>query len=132
MRITGHMTFWLCAAAFMIPLQAPAQQPSTPATAPATTPLTAPANQGTGTDPSQPATTTPSPVPTNPKTGLPYTPEELREMEIDKFDPTKKIPPPGSTQQDIAPLTDRKQPDAVVDPASKAAPPTGSIAAEEA
>jgi hypothetical protein len=128
MRITGYMTFWLCAGAFMIPLPSPAQQPSTPAASSAT----APATQGTGTGQSQPAATTPTAVPTNPKTGLPYTPQELREMEIDKFDPMKKNPDTTSSQQNITPLTDRKQPMTVADPASKAAPPTGSIAAEQA
>lgn len=47
----------------------------------------------------------------DPKTGLPLTPEELREREIDKFDPMKRNVDPAA-QPTTDPLTDRQQPTA--------------------
>ena len=61
------------------------------------------------------------------------TTKELREKEIDKFDPLKRDADPAAPAQPGAtPLTDRKQPDAVADPAGKTAPVPGSIAADQA
>jgi hypothetical protein len=128
------MTFWLCLVV-MTPAQSSAQQPSVPV-AQATgadqpkDPAQAPA--APGDDSTQPATTPkPAPVAINPKTGLPYTPDELREKEIDKYDPLKRDQdtPAATPQQGSTPLTDRKQPDAVADPAANAAPLPGSVAA---
>ena len=81
-------------------------------------------------DSTQPATTPkPAPVAINPKTGLPYTAEELRQQEIDKYDPLKRDQDTATPAQDSTPLTDRKQPDTVADPAAKTPPVPGSIAA---
>jgi len=67
----------------------------------------------------------PAPVPINPKTGLPYTPAELREMEIDKYDPMKRDVDPTL---DPNRLTDRQAPGALPNQ-TKAQPVPGSIAA---
>lgn len=137
------MTFWLCVGVAMTPVQSPAQQPAVPAVLtapadqpsdPAATPATTPAD-----DQAKPATTPkPAPVAINPKTGLPYTAEELREKEIDKYDPLKRDPdttstaPQGSTPQDSTPLTDRKQPGIATEPAAKMGPLPGSLASDQA
>jgi hypothetical protein len=65
----------------------------------------------------------PAPVPINPKTGLPYTPAELRQMEIDKYDPMKRDVDPTTDPQR---LTDRQAPTAV--PGRALDPIPGSIA----
>jgi len=138
MRVTGFMTFWLCLVV-MIPVQSSAQQPAVPvaqgtdADQPKVPAPAVPATAVPGDDSTQPATTPkPAPVEINPKTGLAYTNEELREREIDKYDPLKRdqdtLTP---ATQGSTPLTDRKQPDAVADPAAKAAPLPGSIAASD-
>ena len=134
------MTFWLCVGMLSTPVQSSAQQP------------TAPPLQGTqGTDADQPKADTPAvPAPAddqpqpatpkpaapaiNPKTGLPYTAEELREKEIDKYDPLKRTPDTTTPAANGAatPLTDRKQPDIATEPAAKGAPLPGSIAADQA
>ena len=142
------MTFWLCVGMVIAPVQSSAQQQTAPPTAPA------PVVQGTDADQpkapaadtppslafpgapaddqSQPATTPKPATPViNPKTGLPYTAEELREKEIDKYDPLKRdttTPPPANG---ATPLTDRKQPDPVTEPAAKIAPLPGSVAASD-
>src|SRR6185312_16488993 len=70
-----------------------------------------------------PQTEQPAPVPINPKTGLPYTPAELQEMEIDKYDPMKRDVDPT---QDPNRLTDRQAPAAT--PGRQLDPIPGSIA----
>ncbi len=81
----------------------------------------------------QPATTTaPSaPAAINPATGLPYTPAELREKEIDKYDPLKPAVDP--TVPDPIRLTDRGQPAAPdANPGNSELPLPGSVAASNA
>ena len=144
------MTFWLCVGAVIIPQQSSAQQPAVPAvqgtdadqpklpapevTPPDATPPSLAFPTAPGDDQSQPAPAPkPAPVAINPQTGLPYTAEELREKEIDKYDPLKRgTDPSAPAQAGATPLTDRKQPDAVADPASKTPPVPGSIAADQA
>ena len=78
--------------------------------------------------------TTPAPVPIDPKTKLPLTPAEIREQEIDKFDPMKRSVDPTS-QPKADPLTDREQPAANRTPSasdSTAEPLPGSLAAQTA
>jgi hypothetical protein len=129
------MTFWACLV--VMAAQSSAQQPSVPVAQgtgadqpPAPTPA-APAPAVPADDSTQPATTPkPAPVAINPKTGLPYTTDELREKEIDKYDPLKRDQDTTTpATQGSTPLTDRKQPDAVADPAAQAAPLPGSVAA---
>ncbi|HEY4084643.1 MAG TPA: hypothetical protein VGM43_01835 [Bryobacteraceae bacterium] len=74
-------------------------------------------------DAQTPQTGQPAPTPINPKTGLPYTPAELQEMEIDKYDPMKRDVDPTA---DPNRLTDRQMPTAV--PGQSLAPIPGSIA----
>ena len=126
MRVTGFTTFWLCMLVAMTPLQSSAQQQP------------APAVQGTGDDQPQQPAATPNPAPAsvnpavNPKTGLPFTPDEMREKEIDKYDPLKPDPTaPTDATGTATPLTDRKQPNAVADPSGKPAPIPGSVAASD-
>ncbi|HEU5021209.1 MAG TPA: hypothetical protein VFT60_04945 [Bryobacteraceae bacterium] len=64
-----------------------------------------------------------TPAPVNPKTGLPYTPAELRQMEIDKYDPMKRDVDPAT---DPNRLTDRQAPTAV--PGRTLDPIPGSLA----
>ncbi len=77
------MTFWLCVGAVITPVQSSAQQPTVPvaqATDPDQPVTPTPAPTVPADDQSQPATTPkPAPVAINPKTGLPYTAQELRE-----------------------------------------------------
>lgn len=68
----------------------------------------------------------PSPQKINPKTGLPYTPAELREMEIDKYDPMKRNVDPTDDNR----LTDRERPKAL--PTKPVDPLPGSVAAMNA
>lgn len=102
---------WLC---LVNPLLLSAQQDGTPQ-APAPSDIQTP-----GTD--QPAT---PPAKINPKTGLPYTPAELQEMEIDKYDPMKRDVDPAT---DPNRLTDRSNPAALPNQ-KKPEPLPGSIAA---
>jgi len=137
MRLTGFTTMWLCFWAVMIPVQSSAQQNQQPAPVLQGTggdrpppPEAAPAANGDDQSQQPPAAPKPAPAAAvNPKTGLPYTADELREKEIDKYDPLKPIP--ATETQDGNPLTDRKQPDIVADPSGKAAPIPGSIAASD-
>ncbi len=124
----------------MTPIKSSAQQPTVPAVQgtdsdqPKAPERAAPASAAPADDQSQPAATAPKPAPVviNPKTGLPYTAEDLREQEIDKYDPLKREQNTAApATQGSTPLTDRKQPDAVADPAAKTAPLPGSVAASD-
>ncbi len=75
-----------------------------------------------------------SPVPIDPKTKLPLTPAQIREREIDKYDPMKPLP---DTTTPESTLTDRElpagaTPPETTDPNSAAAPLPGSVAASNA
>ncbi len=83
-------------------------------------------------DPAQPAAPSPqtAPAATNPATGLPYTAAELREKEIDKYDPLKPAVDP--TVPDPIRLTDREQAPAAaasLTPSDTEQPLPGSVAA---
>jgi hypothetical protein len=119
----------------MSPVQSSAQQPAVPAvpgteaSQPAAATPASPAPAGDSTEPAS----TPKPAPAiNPKTGLPYTADELREKEIDKYDPLKRdqdtTPPPTNPS---TPLTDRQQPGIATEPAAKMGPLPGSVAASD-
>jgi len=116
MRATALLILVLCLSAFQIAAQATPQAGQT-----AQDPN---ASQNPDSDQSP---LTPS-VPVDPKTGIPLTPDQIREKEIDKYDPLKRDVDP--TAQDQYPLTDRKQPEAIANP-DKETPLPGSVAESE-
>jgi len=88
---TAAAAIWLCLLGSFVLSAQQDQTPQTPAAGDFQTPQT---------DQTAPAAT-----PINPKTGLPYTPAELQEMEIDKYDPMKRDVDPTT---DPNRLTDRQ------------------------
>jgi len=106
---TAAAAIWLCLLGSFVLSAQQDQTPQTPAAGDFQTPQT--------------DQTAPAPTPINPKTGLPYTPAELQEMEIDKYDPMKRDVDPTT---DPNRLTDRQAPSAV--PGQKLDPIPGSIA----
>jgi hypothetical protein len=114
---TATAAVWLCLlGSFALSAQQD-QTPQTPSASGIETPGAGDL-QTPGTDQAPAA-----PVPINPKTGLPYTPAELRQMEIDKYDPMKRDVDPAT---DPNRLTDRQAPAAT--PGRKQDPIPGSIA----
>jgi hypothetical protein len=130
-RAIFFMTMWLCLWVTATPHQASAEQAAPALRLPdgsqaqETTP-----GPGTALSDTQSAQPAPPVAIIDPATGLPLTPEQLHDREIDKFDPLKRDVDP--TAKDSNPLIDRKQPDAVTSPKAKNAPLPGSVAADEA
>jgi hypothetical protein len=114
-RVTVLAAVWLCVGASLPLLHAQVAPPNQGQQPPADIPQ----------PPATNTNTTPAPVVIDPKTGLPVMPADVREQEIDKFDPMKRNVNPVA-QPDASPLTDRQQPGQAADPDAKPKPQSGS------
>jgi hypothetical protein len=126
MRATVFIIGWLCMWAGLSTMQAQ-QSPAVPVAQNGAGAAQPEQPVAAGDQLQQPAQSAPAPV--DPKTGLPLTPAEQREREIDQYDPMKRGPVPGAG--DPHALTDREQPTAIANQDDKAAPLPGSVAASD-